>query len=136
MNTKSHNELLAWVLVRGRQVNHFAWAIHLSKCFSSLEAFNSFLSSSLKIPLNEKGGLIKGRASQGIKQSSTLAAAKWLKLADGMIDLPDRFIEFVWRYPKQEGESMLWEDYFTGFIADNADRVVESLFLTPTWEIN
>ena len=132
---KSHNELLAWVLVRGRQVNHFAWAIHLSKCFSSLEAFNSFLSSSLKIPLNEKGGLIKGRASQGIKQSSTLAAVKWLKLADGMIDLPDRFIEFVWRYPKQEGESMLWEDYFTGFIADNADRVVESLFLTPTREI-
>ena len=33
---KSHNELLAWVLVRGRQVNHFAWAIHLSKCFSSV----------------------------------------------------------------------------------------------------
>lgn len=129
---KSHNELLAWVLVMGRQVNHFAWAIHLSKYFSSLEAFNDFLSSSLKIPLNEKGGLIKGHASQGIKQSATLAAVKPVRLADGVIDLPDRFIEFVWRYPKQEGESMLWENYFTGFIAGNADRVVESLFLAPT----
>ncbi len=129
---KRHNELLAWVLVMGRQVNHFAWAIHLSTYFSSLEAFNCFLRSSLKIPLNEKGGVIKGHASQGIKQSSTLAAVKSIRLADGVIDLPDRFLEFVWRYPKQEGRSLLWEDYFTGFIADNADRVVESLFLTPT----
>lgn len=126
---KSHNELLAWVLVKGRQVNHFAWAIHLSNYFSSLEAFNLFLSSSLKIPLNKKGGLIKGHASQKIEQSATLATVKSIRLADGVIDVPDRFIEFVWRYPKQEGTSMLWEDYFTGFIADNADRVVESLFL-------
>jgi hypothetical protein len=133
---KSHNELLAWVLVRGRQVNHFAWAIHLSNYFSSLDAFNGFLRSSLNIPLNEKGGLIKGHAAQGIEQSATLAATESVKLADGVIDLADRFIEFVWRYPKQAGISILWEDYFTGFIADNANRVVESLFLTPTWERN
>lgn len=127
---KRHNELLAWVLVRGRQVNHFAWAIHLSKGFNSLEAFNHCLHSSLCIPLNEKGGLIKGDINKGIEQSATQPAVKSVRLADGFIDLSDRFIEFVWRHPKKTGKPTLWHDYFTGFVADNADRVVESLYLT------
>jgi hypothetical protein len=37
---------------------------------------------------------------------------------------------FVWRHPKKAGKVALWHDYFTGFVADNADRVVESLYLT------
>jgi hypothetical protein len=126
---KSHNELLAWVLVMGRQVNHFAWAIHLSKCFSELKIFNQFLSSILNISLNKKGGAIKGNISKGIEQSSTQPVIKSIKLIDGVIALPDRFIEFVWRYPKKAGENRRWHDYFTGFVADNADRVVESLYL-------
>lgn len=126
---KNHNELLAWVLVMGRQVNHFAWSIHLSKCFNRLKKFNQFLSSTLHISLSEKGGLIKGNVNKGIEQSSTQPAIKPVKLADGMIDLSDRFIEFVWRYPKKTGEARRWHDYFTGFVADNADRVVESLYL-------
>lgn len=126
---KSQNELLAWVLVMGRQVNHFAWAIHLSKSFSQLKIFNQFVSYRLNIALNQKGGLIKGNINKGIEQSSTQPAIKSIKLADGTIALPDRFIEFVWRYPKKAGESRLWHDYFTGFVADNADRVVESLYL-------
>lgn len=126
---KSHNELLAWVLVMGRQVNHFAWGMHLSKGFSQLKLFNQFLSSTLKLSLNNKGGLIKGNIKKGIEQSSTQPIKKSIKLADGDIDLSDRFIEFVWRYPKKIGENRLWHDYFTGFVADNANRVVESLYL-------
>ena len=126
---KSHNELLAWVLVMGRQVNHFAWSMHLSKCFNQLKHCNQFFSSTLNITLNNKGGLIKGSASKGIEQSSTQPATTSITLADGVIDLSDRFIEFVWRYPKKEGENKLWHDYFTGFVADNANRVVESLYL-------
>lgn len=129
---KSHNELLAWVLVMGRQVNHFAWAIHLSKSFSQLKIFNQFLNSSLNISLNQKGGLIKGNINKGIEQSSTQPAIKSIKLADGVIALSDRFIEFVWRYPKKVGENRRWHDYFTGFVADNADRVVESLYTLRT----
>lgn len=126
---KSHNELLAWVLVMGRQVNHFAWSMHLSKGFSQLKLFNQFLSSALNFSLNHKGGLIKGNIKKGIEQSSTQPATRSIKLADGVIELSDRFIEFVWRFPKKIGENRLWHDYFTGFVADNANRVVESLYL-------
>lgn len=126
---KSHNELLAWVLVMGRQVNHFAWSIHLSKAFSNLAAFNNFVLS-LQIPLNGKEGLIKGNEQQGIAQSATQAPTRLVKLADGFVELSDRFVEFVWRYPQQKGKKTeQWQDYFTGFVADNADHVVESLFL-------
>lgn len=128
---KQSNELLAWVLVMGRQVNHFGWAIHLSKKFASLQEFNQFVSKTLTIGLNEKGGIIKGYVESGIEQSATAPITRSVMLADGAVDLSDRFIEFVWRYsvlPPNEKPS-LWKDYFTGFIANNADNVVESLYL-------
>ena len=127
---RNRNELLSWVLVMGRQVNHFAWAIHLCKKFADLPAFNQFVTETLHISLNEKGGIIKGHAQQGITQSSSAATIKPTRLADGWIDLSDRFIEFVWRYPVLPNErTRLWKDYFSGFVANNADRVVESLYL-------
>lgn len=128
---KNSNELLAWVLVMGRQVNHFGWAIHLSQKFKDLKAFNQFVSETLHIPLNENGGLIKGQAEKGIEQSATAATKKSILLADGAVDLSDRFIEFVWRHPVEpvNKKPRLWKDYFTGFIANNADSVVESLYL-------
>lgn len=128
---KNSNELLAWVLVMGRQVNHFGWAIHLSKKFKNLNAFNHFVSETLNIPLNKKSGVIKGQIEQGIEQSSTAALTKPISLADGVIDLSDRFIEFVWRHPvvSVNRKPRFWEDYFTGFVANNANSVVESLYL-------
>lgn len=128
---KQHNELLAWVLVMGRQVNHFGLAIHLIEHFSSLQAFNEWIQATLAIPLNPEGGLIKGGAQQGIAQSSTAAIKKNVHLADGPSQLADRFIEFVWRYPKKNNEdnSLLWSAYFTDFIAKQANYVVESLTL-------
>ena len=130
MTVKESNELLAWVLVMGRQVNHFAWAIHLSKTFKDLSVFNCFVNDTLDIPLNEKVGVIKGHLGQGIEQSSTAAMTRVVQLADGSIDLSDRFVEFVWRHPvlSESKKPQLWRDYFTGFIANNADNVVESLY--------
>ena len=128
---KNSNELLAWVLVMGRQVNHFGWAIYLSQNFKDLKAFNQFVSQTLSIPLNQKGGIIKGQLEKGIEQSSTAATTKSILLADGVVDVSDRFIEFVWRYPAGpvSKDPRLWKDYFTGFVATNADNVVESLYL-------
>lgn len=126
---KSQNELLAWVLVMGRHVNHFAWSIHLSKKFRHLSHFNDILNSQLMISLNQKGGVIKGNRTKGIEQSSTQASIRPVELADGQINLADRFIEFVWRFPKKAGDNRFWDDYFTGFVADNARHVVESLYL-------
>jgi hypothetical protein len=131
---KNSNELLAWVLVMGRQVNHFGWAIHLSKKFKNLNVFNQFVSETLGIPLNKKGGRIKGHREAGIEQSATAAITKSIRLADGVVDLPDRFIEFVWRHPvvSVNEEPRLWKDYFSGFVARNADNVVESLYTLRT----
>ena len=122
------NELLAWVLLFGRQVNHFALAIHLSN-FSTLDQFNTFIKG-LNIPLNDHAGVIKGKAENGIQQSATRAEIVSVKLADGYVSLPHRFIEFVWRYPRRNFISpfLRWDDYFTGFLAMQADKIIESLY--------
>ena len=131
---KESNELLAWVLVMGRQVNHFAWAVHTSNQFVDLESFNYFVTETLAINLNKRGGVLRGQAAQGIQQSATQPVQKIITLTDGIVFLPDRFIEFVWRYPihadyVETQKLRLWKHYFNGFIADNADSVVESLYL-------
>ncbi len=125
------NELLAWVLVHGRKPNHFTLSIHLLDSFSNLSEFNQFIESELKLPLNHEGGIIKGGLDAGIAQSSTIGNMETIQLADGTIQLPGRFIEFVWRYPRNTCEKpILWNDFFTGFVAQHADNVIESLYVT------
>lgn len=121
------NELLAWVLVFGRKPNHFTFAIHLLPQFSNLEQFNIFIENELHIPLNRNGGLIKGNRENGIEQSSTVGSEIQVELADDVILLPDSFIEFVWRYPKKD-HAVYWGDYFTGFVPEQANHVIESLY--------
>lgn len=123
------NELLAWVLVFGRQPNHFAISIHLMKCFSSIREFNFFIKEKLKLPLHETGGAVKGSCEVGIEQSSTKGSIINVQIADGIISIPEQFIEFVWRYPNIKLKSdMKWNEYFTGFIALNANKVIESVY--------
>jgi len=141
------NELLAWVLVFGRQPSHFGLSIHLmnsfvtpviasprfsrarqsrkSNYFNQLEDFLQLIQE----PLNRVGGVIKGTPEGGIIQSSTLGQPVSVELADGVVTLPERFIEFVWRYPKSEiNQPQQWGDYFTGFIAPQANVVIESVY--------
>jgi len=125
-----YNELLAWVLVFGRQPNHFTISVHLLENFASLHEFNRFIEK-LPLPLNDRGGVIKGSHDQGIEQSATQGELITIALADGTTTLPERFIEFTWRYPiKNPTTNMKWNDYFTGFIAHNANRIIESVFVS------
>ncbi len=123
------NELLAWTLLFGRCPNHFTISVHLLKGFKSLESFNQFITNDLKLPLNSTGGVIKGNKSMGIEQSSTLGAKITTQTIDELIEIANSFIEFVWRFPQNENpKATQWNDYFTGFIANNANKVIESLY--------
>lgn len=124
------NELLAWVLIFGRQPNHFTLSVHLMPEFEGLETFHRFVEEEVKLPLNREGGLIKGDASSGIAQGSTLGPNTIIALEGGEITLPSSFVEFVWRYPltPPNQKPSRWQDYFTGFVAQHADYVIESIF--------
>lgn len=130
---QNFNELLAWVLVFGRRPNHFTLSIHLLEYFTSLSDFLYFIENELSLSLNREGGAIKGGESVGIAQGSTTGTLQNVILSDGEIQLPTGFIEFVWRYPHHlsNKKPILWDDYFTGFIPQHADLVIESLYTAP-----
>lgn len=127
---REFNELLAWVLVFGRRPNHFTLSVHLLEHFSDLEDFHRFIEEEAKLPLNVEGGAIKGSRQTGIAQGSTAGISQKVALRDGEIEIPNGFVEFVWRYPSGANQEK-WGDYFTGFIATHADRVIESLYVEP-----
>lgn len=129
LTVKEANELLAWVLIFGRKPNHFGFSIHLLKeHFASLEKFLDFIEHTVHLPLT---GKIKGGEKMGIAQGATQGETQTLLLADDKVTLSTDFLEFVWRYPKEAGATPgKWQDYFTGFIPQNADKVIESLYLS------
>ncbi len=123
------NELLAWVLIFGRKPNHFTLSVHLLEQFKHLDEFHDFIMDEAQLKLNDEGGVVKGGKEMGIAQGSTVGITQTVMLADGEIQLPNGFVEFVWRYPRDDKQNpVLWNDYFTGFIARHADRVIESLY--------
>ena len=129
---QAHNPLLAWVLVYGAQPNHFAIAIHHFSAFKDFMTFKNYIETQ-QITLNQEGeGPIKGGFSQGIAQASTIGTTHHLALQEGHITLPTNFIEFVWRYPEpRHCLPKKWGDYFRGFVAAQANHVIESLYDKP-----
>lgn len=125
------NELIAWVLIFGRKPNHFTLSIHHLPDFASIMEFHHFIEKETGLVLNQEGGKIKGGKSSGIAQSSTTGLMQKVHLSDGIIEVPMGFVEFVWRYPNHPScqHPVLWNDYFTGFVAQYADHVIESLYL-------
>lgn len=127
---EAFNPLLAWVLVFGRRPNHFTISIHLHEQFQSLKEFQQFIVDEVKLPLNEEGGWIKGSAEAGIEQGSTLGWPVIIALPDGEIQMRTGFVEFVWRHAQSlvSMKELTWNSYFTGFIAHQANHVIESLY--------
>lgn len=127
---KEFNELLSWVLIFGRRPNHFTLSVHLLDQFKNLADFHDFVANDAQLQLNHEGGVLKGGIASGIAQGSTIGISQKVKLADGEIEVPTGFVEFVWRYPGKAEclHPVQWNDYFTGFIAQHADRVIESLY--------
>ena len=131
MTVREFNELLSWVLVFGRRPNHFTLSAHLLAGFTDITDFNHFIEKDAKLILNSENGIIKGNKTAGIEQCATTNKIETIQLADGEIRLPLGFIEFVWRHPRNITctKPTLWSDYFTGFIAHQANKVVEALYL-------
>ncbi len=126
---KAANELLSWVLIFGRQANHFGLSIHLMTEFNNLKEFNDFIKNKLGVQFNNRDLEIKGNKQLGIEQSSTSDHLIKVALEDGEIEIPSPFMEFVWRYPKiPNTPAILWKDYYTDFYAPNANRVIESVY--------
>ena len=125
---RAESEYAAWTLAYGPQANHFTVSVFLMSRFSSLEAFNSFVTTELKIPMNSAGGgLVKGSPQFRLEQSATLAAPAQVTFQEGVVSLPYAFVEFATRYPL-EGKvaDQKWESYYQGFVASNADKIFES----------
>lgn len=124
---RRENELLAWVLVFGRTINHYGISVYATGEHLNLQHFINSMVQGRRVKLNKIGGLIKGSPVLGIEQAATQGADVHLALQDGALQLPGPFIEFVWRYPVQENP-MLWKDYYTDFIPANAGDIIESIY--------
>ncbi|KIE05467.1 Uncharacterized protein NF27_DP00110 [Candidatus Jidaibacter acanthamoeba] len=125
------NELIAWVLAFGRVVNHFGVSIHLDNKASNLTEFNDNVLKSNIITLNATSNYIKGGEYCGIAQSSTNGLPIKIRLKDKEITTHNSFLEFVWRYSNLD-KPTLAKDYYCNFIPQNANHVIESLYIKKT----
>jgi hypothetical protein len=75
------------------------------------------------------GQRIRGSAQDGIEQSATVSEPLEILLEQGKVSVRDRFIEFVWRHPVSSAQPhSFWNAWYRGFVAKNADKVIESLY--------
>lgn len=134
---RSFNELLAWVLIFGRRPNHFTYSAHLLDGFANFEAFNDYLEHELGLKLNTDGGKIKGSKAIGLAQSAAIEKKATIQLADKSIELPCTFVEFVWRYRlAAKTAPSTWGDYFANFIPQQADKIIQSLYVPKEKELS
>ena len=116
------SEYAAWLMVMGYRANHFTINVNQLARTPSLDAVIETVQG-LGLKLNESGGLIKGCASVGLQQASTLADEMSYTFADGITDtIKTCYYEFALRYPLANGE------LYQGFVEQSADRIFESTF--------
>jgi Domain of unknown function (DUF1338) len=120
------NKLAAWVLALGRRVSHFGISMHLDSTFDSLEHFNQMLDHNTAI----QGGahVLTGGENYGIAELSTMGKMISMPLADGMLQIGDSFMKFVWRYPRVENKTQIAGDYYMDFISHKGADNVQSLY--------
>lgn len=116
------SEYAAWLMVMGYRANHFTINVNRLSRTPSLDAVIETVEA-LGLHLNESGGLIKGCASVGLQQASTLADEIPYEFADGEVHkVKSCYYEFALRYPLDNGE------LYQGFVEQSADRIFESTF--------
>ena len=120
------SEYAAWLMVMGYCANHFTINVNQLARTPSLDAVIDVVEG-LGLHLNESGGLIKGCASVGLQQASTLADEIDYTFADGDVrKVKSGYYEFALRYPLENGE------LYQGFVEQSADRIFESTFQQRT----
>lgn len=113
------SEYAGWMAAFGLRANHFTVDVGSLRTFAGLRALNAWLVAA-GFPLNESGGVVKGSPAVFLEQSSTLAAPVTVTFSDGEAVLPGCYVEFAQRFAMPDGA------VFSGFVADNADRIFES----------
>ena len=100
--------------------NHFTVKVNdLGESLNDLNKVNDFIENA-GYDINATGGKIKGTPEVYLEQSSTLADKRDVEFKDGSLTLPTCFYEFALRHNLPSGEE------FSGFIADNADKIFSS----------
>lgn len=120
------NQLLAWALLCGRKANHFGVGIY-NLNFTSLNEFNKYAHQNHNLAFNTEGGWIKGGAQVGIEQSSTIGDVMNVDFEDGVHQIHDSFMEFVWRFPVEDNPTQM-KHYYCDFVPVNANKVIESIY--------
>lgn len=131
LHLQKENELMAWSLIHGREVNHFGVAVHSIQKIGSLHEFNQLVVEKLRFELNRYGGSeIKGVAAEGIIQSATVNTYAIQRVSDGTVIIREPFLEFVWRFKTQADvlTQNTWCSFFQEFVPKNANKVIESVY--------
>ena len=130
MSLKEENELMSWVLLFGRVVNHFGISIYTSEEYKDLEDFNMKAKGIHKVILNNVDGEIKGSKQLGLEQSASVGASMYFDLDGGVVEVNDSFLEFVWRHSMSSNNKnhVVFDQFYQGFFADNANNIVESVY--------
>ena len=115
----SESEYAAWLYCFGICPNHFTISINHLKKFQNIKALNQLIKGS-GFKLNQAGGEIKGKKSDLLQQSSTLANEHVVQFLDGKHTIPYCYYEFALRHKDKNGT------LYQGFITKSADKLFES----------
>jgi len=115
---REESEYAAWLYLYGFVVNHFTVDVNALNGFTSIEQVNDFLKDN-GFKLNASGGEVKGKPSDLLQQSSTLADKIHYDFHEGEYEVPGCYYEFAMRYEKNG-------KLFNGFITSSADKIFES----------
>jgi hypothetical protein len=113
------SEYAAWFYIFGFIPNHFTVKVNDLMGFDTIESVNDFLEQNGCL-LNSVGGGVKGKPSDLLQQSSTMASSVNVQFQEGNYAVPSCFYEFALRYNSKNGEQ------FSGFLEGNADKIFES----------
>lgn len=118
-NLLSESEYAAWLYIFGICPNHFTVFVNSMQKFSNIDELNAFLLEHGFI-MNEIGGIVKGTAEDGLRQSSTMASKVSVTFDDASVhSIPCCYYEFAERF--NVGGKL-----FHGFVTASADKIFQS----------